>query len=598
MQQVYDDDGLADIRDTILRCQTINLPNALSLNDALISQLKGLLARLNESVAKCQAKFDENVQLLAQLDETPTTAREPSTSLFNEKIVQPMQLFGYPYFKTRSGKFAAPNPEAAYRRSQKALYPYDLNCYTRVEWTMADKSVLLHSIRELMLKYASGQKTVTVPAVQNNLTMAKLMDLVRGLPFKINWVRVSDMCSSRHSPAECEAMWQLNLHPRLKRSRWTDEQDDALLAAGREFKFQNWEKIAAKMDPPRSMFQCFVHYQTSRSGQRKEMRDKYSPEEDRRILELVQESKVGSIIPWRTIALSFPHRTKTSVYHRYMYTLRPNISREKFSVEEDCIFLAALQEYGLNFHKISAELPNRTTVQLKSHYYSVLKRNKEVTPWTLAADEQLVRLHGEGKTWAQIAQTMKDHDRIMCRTRFQTIQNFLKRHPKKTLKDVFRRARVARNGVTTDNWATKLTEISRKLHEDKPSFSQTEVLKLASFVRLLDVTVNEELIAEFEQAFTAAEVAILRAVITQDEKSLLDFPMHKPTLVAFDGIRGCLAKEQPMELATPIESNVERENFKKQFKALFYLPAVLASIKPDTSSTTIATQFGPVTITY
>lgn len=570
----------------------------------MIDQLKALLARLEESLAKCRTKYDDNHRLLQHLDGLTCAPRERCPNLFNEQVMQLIQYCGVPYFKTRGGKFAPPNQEALYRKQQRALYPHDFNREVRRQWTMADKTLLLQSIRESIVEYVRLNPT-KAPPIHWKAGLLKLLSSVQDLPFSVNWQQISDMIFNRHTPNECEAMWRLNLHPGLNRGRWTDEEDDALLEKVREFNFQNWEKIAASLGSPRSMLQCFLNYQTKFMNRAFGNVKKFTPEEDAKLVELVSKHKIGTIIPWTTISCLFPGRSKQTLYNRYVFSLRPNISREKFSVEEDCIFLAALQEYGVDFRKIATEFPNRTTVQLRAHYNNVLKRNSDAAPWTLEEDEKMLKMHKEGFTWAQIADSLKTHNRMACRTRYTTITNFLAKHPEKTLTNVFRRKRGSRNKVTTANWHTKLIEIGQTIDEI-PNFSETEMIKLASFAKILDVHITDELITAYLERFSGAERSMLRAVKKQKPSALLDFPMHKGTIVAFDRIRQYLEKEPSRETGPkepPIEVDekitVEKDNFKKQFKALFYLPAVLTSINggSNTTTTTIDSEYGPIMIT-
>lgn len=581
--------------------QTINLPNAIALNEALLEQLKGLLGRLEGSLSKCYAKLEDNKRILDQLDQEVVITKEQSVPKpFYDKVLQAVQFAAAPYFKTPSGKCAPPNAEAIYRKNQKTIYPHDLNQFTRSQWTSGDKSLLLRLIKDAILDYSRLHLKEDV-ALTKSMTLSKIIDAVNEVPFQINWDRISDDLYNRHAAVECQAMWRLVLHPNLKRGKWTDAEDDALLETAREFKFQNWEKIAEAIETPRSMFQCFLRYQTCFMRFATQKTAKFSAEEDKQLVALVNEHKTGNIIPWTTIARSMTHRSKQTLYNRYVFSLRPNISKDKFSVEEDCIFLAAVQEYGLDFRKISAEFPNRTVVQLRSHYNNVLKRNSAVTPWTLEADLELVKLVDEGKTWAQIATVLKNYNRQTCRCRYQTISNFLAKNPGTEVKDVTRRKRVAVNGVTTENWSTKLTEVCSQLSVKK--LSSTELVKLASFFKLFDVSMEEQLVDEYLKSFTKDEAAMLRTVPLQKKENLLDIPMHKPTLIGFDRLRSYLANTEEQKPPPPKTYSrvltVERENFKKQFKALFYLPAILATLKPETAnSTTIETPYGNIVVTY
>lgn len=596
------ENGISDIQQLIVQHQTISLPNAITLNEALIDQLKVLLFRLEESLAKCQLKYESNDQLLSALTyESATNVRNNEHKDFYEEVRKPDQFAGAPYFKTRRGKEAPPNEEGLYRRSQGTLYPMDFRLDSRIHWTLSDKMLLLRSIKEAIVRFLLKVEQKTTTCIDKNTSLAVLVDRVASQPsFQLNWQRMSDLLFGRHSPFGCQTMWNLNLHPRLRRGKWTDEEDDKLLEAARSFNFQNWQEIANAVGTERSMFQCFLRYQTKfqsveRTG------DKFSLDEDRRLAQLVNEHRVGNIIPWTKIAQFFNNRSKQTLYYRYVFSLRPNISRERFSVEEDCIFLAAVQEYGLNFQKIATEFPNRTLVQLRAHYNNVLKRNSTLTPWTVEEDKELMRLQGEGKTWAQISEIIQTQTRQRCRSRHEVLAKHLARKKKNTIENAPRRNRCSRNGVTTSNWANKISEIGKNIRETTDKQSQTSVLKLASLIKLLDVEISEEVLEKFAEEFTEDEMGMLRAVLKQDEDKLMDIPMHRPTLMAFQNLRKTLLERQDRAVAndsTTTDGTVERDNFKKQFKALFYLPAILANIKDDSRSSVVESEYGPIVVSY
>lgn len=586
----------------VLEKKTINLPNAIALNEALLEQLNVLLRRMESSLAKCQKKYQENEEILskkytAEVNQSVQAATRPSY----HHVMRLRQYPGFPYFKTRSGVAAQPNPEAIYRRSQNSLYPHDLLSFSRTQWTLADKTLLIHLVKDMINDFVKKQPNQKLVA-GNSIKI--LVEVAEKLNFKINWERISDQIYDRHSPMECESMWRLVMHPNLKRGRWSDEEDNKLIQLVRENQFQNWMEISNQLGCSRSMFQCFLRYQSQHMPSDTIVkREKFTPQEDKRLLELVKEHRVGVNIPWATIARCFPTRSKMTLYNRYQFALRPNISKEKFSVEEDCLFLAALQEYGLDFQKIALEFPHRTTVQLRSHYNAVLKRNSPIVPWSEQDDAALMEMHKKGVTWAEMSKAFGTHTRQACRSRFVTISKFLKRNPTKTLKDVFSRKKSRRNGVTTANWATKLTEISA---EAKITYTQSDVKKLASFAKLLECELDQKELVTGEK-FTADEVSMLEKASKVREQHLSDVPLHRPTLVAFDKLRRNLMNlnEGEIEEESSSTATVEKDNFKKQFKALFYLPAILATMPSDNPSettitevSTIKTELGNVTISY
>lgn len=150
----------------------------------------------------------------------------------------------------------------------------------------------------------------------------------------------------------------------------------------------------------------------------------------------------------------------------YMFSLNPEINRGRFTVEEDCVLMAAVKEYGQNFHNFPTNLlPGRDTVQIRSRYNNVLKHVGKREHWSLEHDitlNELVAKYGESN-WAKIAQEIRFHNRTSCRSRYTTIVKFLKKHPNSKIEDVPRRKRAFSTNVTADNW---METIIKEKHRD------------------------------------------------------------------------------------------------------------------------------------
>lgn len=138
-----------------------------------------------------------------------------------------------------------------------------------------------------------------------------------------------------------------------------------------------------------------------------------------------------------------------------MFTLNPDINRAPFTVEEDCILMAAIKEYGLNYSDFPTNLlPGRSSKQIRSRYNNVLKFVNVREHWTEQHDQKLVELvdrYGKSE-WVKISEELVSHTRTSCRQRYTTIQKFLRKYPDKTISDVPRRKRAFSTNVTTDNW--------------------------------------------------------------------------------------------------------------------------------------------------
>lgn len=87
--------------------------------------------------------------------------------------------------------------------------------------------------------------------------LAKLLTEVQA-DFKIDWDYISSHdVQHRHSAKSCEAIWNVFLHPSLKRTSWSEEENNKLIEAVRKYNCQDWQAIALAVGQ-RSDFQVKV----------------------------------------------------------------------------------------------------------------------------------------------------------------------------------------------------------------------------------------------------------------------------------------------------------------------------------------------------
>lgn len=101
---------------------------------------------------------------------------------------------------------------------------------------------------------------------------------------------------------------------------------------------------------------------------------KFTPEEDARLLEIVEDRGTDD---WQLIADLMPGRNVRQVRDRYENYLSPSVKNTPWTAEEDILLLQKLDEYGRMWRRISQYFPNRTDISIKSRYAQLVRQLKK-----------------------------------------------------------------------------------------------------------------------------------------------------------------------------------------------------------------------------
>jgi hypothetical protein len=270
-----------------------------------------------------------------------------------------------------------------------------------------------------------------------------------------DWVGVAALVPGRTNNC-CRLRWVKYLDPGINKSKWTVEEDAALIDAVNE-RGKDWAEVAALV-PGRNEDNCcrrrWVKYlnptidqtaspddtvalpvatkDTATVGDRSLLRAgtsfaqaprrncnrNWSPEEDAKLTEAVTER--GS--DWVRVAVLVPGRTNGQCRHRWVDSLEPDINKGKWTVEEDAALIGAVKQGGKDWARVAALVLGRTNRQCRQrwdHSFNPDTNTLKYKAWTVEQDAKLTEAVTEfGNDWVRVAALVPGRTNIKRRQRW------------------------------------------------------------------------------------------------------------------------------------------------------------------------------------
>ncbi|XP_032238076.2 serine-rich adhesin for platelets isoform X1 [Nematostella vectensis] len=332
--------------------------------------------------------------------------------------------FCKPYFKDSSGMGPPDNQDAINNKYHANILAYE---NASSAWKANDKKALALAVRMQNLKgrldplvsrlNALGKtKEDAKEAKRLRKTIAQTKGLLESDPkslehdlLSIDWDEVAARYLPKRTAMECQLQWSHFGHPRVNNKPWTKYEDKMLLSQASVN--ASWNVIAQSLQTNRTPIQCFQRYQ--RSLNKTLLKSKWTPEEDRQLIELVKMFGEGN---WQKVAGYMEGRMGEQVMHRYMKACKPT-KKGKWTAEENECLLKAIEEVKeLNWERIAELVPGRTGTQCRERYVNVVNPSLNKGDWTKEEDDILlagVDRYGQG-SWSKIAKELGTRTDNQC----------------------------------------------------------------------------------------------------------------------------------------------------------------------------------------
>ncbi|NXS36228.1 SNPC4 protein, partial [Pomatostomus ruficeps] len=351
--------------------------------------------------------------------------------------------FMKPYFKDKTTGIGPPSNEDAKEKAAQGIKSFEqlhsAKWKTR-EKTLLQKSVVSDRLQRLLqpklLKMSYWhQKLEKVESETEKQTLEKQIkdleqeieainqlpesDLIGNRFDEHDWDKISNIhFDGRRNSEELRKFWQNWEHPSINKKEWTEEEIERLKEIAANHNYLDWQSIAQELGTNRTPFQCLQKYQIyNKDLKRKE----WTKDEDQMLLELVQEMRVGSHIPYKKIAYYMEARDSAQLIYRWTKSVDPSLRRGPWTPEEDAMLMAAVKKYGeKDWYKIRTEVPGRSDAQCRDRYLKALHWDVKKGKWSMEEEEQLIELvekHGLGH-WSKIASELPHRTGSQCRSRW------------------------------------------------------------------------------------------------------------------------------------------------------------------------------------
>ncbi|XP_076807421.1 uncharacterized protein LOC143450670 isoform X1 [Clavelina lepadiformis] len=408
--------------------------NLLKLNFAYQEVIEQQIATVDRLLHENHYKTS---MLMENMDLNPKKAKKPAKLEY--------ALFKRQFFKDEGG-YGPPNIDLERRGSELGSHfvPYVMPC---PKWTKTTEAALLSGVEKNARRSTSEPIMTQLEYLQekykNNPTtelQKKIEDSEKKLE-KVHEIPISDLMGNCDSPWDwysisnvdlensqtagcCRLHWKNNSCPSINKGPWTEEEDKKLVYLVAKHKNLDWNVIASELESNRVPIQVLQRYQQKINTFIKHR--PWTPEEDEKLIQLVNKFKVGNCVPYSQISFHHGGRSATQVCHRWTKTVDPSFKRTRFTPEEDAKLFRAVVLYGTRWSVIRdlGIIPNRNDAQLRERYMNSLIDKR--CEWTKSEDGKLAKLVkqlGEGN-WAVIAKELTGRTDCQCLRRWTTIKKY------------------------------------------------------------------------------------------------------------------------------------------------------------------------------
>ncbi|KAI9306730.1 Homeodomain-like protein [Cunninghamella echinulata] len=242
-------------------------------------------------------------------------------------------------------------------------YPVD-----KLDWNrISSLYVKTRTPMECMIQWTTQDHPAINKTPWSKKESEKLAQLVREYGLEGQWERIAIELNSNRTASQCFSHYQAESNALNAKRPWTKEDDEILKEAVTLVGEKSWQQIASIVGG-RSGQQCLHRWlKTINPAIR---RSKWTEEEDNALRGAVEVYGVGN---WASVQRYIPGRTDMQCRERWMNCLDPNIIRGEFTEEEKQKLKDLVERHGKRWSYLTQFFPGRTDNNLLRRWNSLQK---------------------------------------------------------------------------------------------------------------------------------------------------------------------------------------------------------------------------------
>ncbi|KAI8074406.1 hypothetical protein BC940DRAFT_43469 [Gongronella butleri] len=252
---------------------------------------------------------------------------------------------------------------------ESILEKYPVN---KLDWErISTQYVKTRTPLECMIQWTTQDHPSINKLPWSKVETERLGQLVQTHGYHGQWEKIASELNTNRTAAQCFSHYQFASNTKAAHKKWTKDDDDALRNAVTVLGDRNWQQVATLVGG-RSGQQCLHRWLKSINPAIR--RSKWTDEEDQALRGAVAVYGIGN---WTSVQRHIPGRTDMQCRERWVNVLDSSLNHGPFSDDEKAKLIALIDQHGKKWSHIAQFMPGRTDNSLLRMWASMERAKKK-----------------------------------------------------------------------------------------------------------------------------------------------------------------------------------------------------------------------------